>query len=257
MKSQSLNVLLVYDNIDSKNFIEEVLRTSDIEQFSLECIPAQLVLKGVQHTRHDVCLVESLGSLATELILTLKATLNCPIIFVTWDSGTEVLNALHAGASDCLIRNKLTPATLEESICSVVDRARALDELGQYERWYLSLVENSSDLIFTCDLEGTFSFINHAFEKVTGYSQSDVMGMNFRQVFTPEEAELVWSWIAKMLEDRKPVIREVTLLSKNWRRVTVRMTTHLIYRHGAPIGFQGVIRAQGSTVSLRAVRAAG
>ena len=255
MRNQRLSVLLVYDNIDSKSVIEEILRTSDIEQFRLECIPSHLIITGVRHTPHDVCLVESVGSQTTHLIQTLKATLNCPIIVLTWDSGSEVLNALHCGADDCLIRNKLTPAALEESICSVVDRARALDELAQYQRWYMGLVENSSDLIFTSDLNGNFTFINHAVEKLTGYLQSEVLGMHFQQIFAPEESELAWSWIAKMLEDRKPMVREVALLSKNWRRVNARMTTHLIYRHGAPIGFQGVIRTQGSMVSLRAVRA--
>jgi hypothetical protein len=158
MLDQSLKVLLVYDSPDSRIQIEEVLNNSDIDEFRLECIPSELIIQGGSYNHvPDVCLVESIGQRATQLIMTLKTTLHCPIIVITWNSGDEVLNALHCGATDCLIRNQLTAPRLEEAIFAAVEQARTLANLGKYERWYLSLLENTSDLIFTQDLEGNFS----------------------------------------------------------------------------------------------------
>ena len=253
MLGHSLRILLVYDSTDSKSHIEQILRASDIEEFRLSCIPAELIIQGdTQHQIPDVCLVESIGQRASQLILTLKATLKCPIIVLTWNSGDEVLNALHCGATDCLIRNQLTAARLEEAIFATVEQARTLATLGQYERWYLSLVENSSDLIFIQDLEGNFSSINRAAERLTGYTQDEIVGMNFRQIVAPEYADNVWKSTLRMLEDRRPSSRELVIVSKHWERIPVRMSTHLVYEFGKPIGLQGVMRAQGKTVLLRA-----
>jgi PAS domain S-box-containing protein len=253
MLNPSLKVLLVYDSPDSRTQIEQVLNSSDIDEFRLECVPAQVIIQGGTHNHvPDVCLVESVGQRAAQLIITLKATLNCPIIVITWNSGDEVLNALHCGATDCLIRNQLTAPRLEEALFAAVEQARTQAALGQYERWYLSLLENTSDLIFTQDLEGNFSSINRAAEKLTGYTQDEILGMNFRQIVAPEYAELVWKSTLRMLEDRRPSSRDLAIISKTWRRIPVRMSSHLVYDFGKPIGVQGVMRAQGRTVLLRA-----
>ena len=253
MVEQSLKILLVYDDLETRNQIEETLRISDIEKFRLESVPSQVIIQGDSVLNyHDVCIVESVGQRASQLILTLKAVLDCPIVAVTWDSGSEVLNALHCGAYDCLIRNHLTPAKLEESICAVLDKARNLDQLGQYERWYLGLVENSSDLIFTQDLTGIFTSINRVVETLTGHQQDEVVGMHLRQIVAPEYAEVVWSSHLGMLEDRRPIRRELSILSKSRQRIPVQMSNHLVYKHGAPVGVQGVMRARLQVVSLRA-----
>ena len=253
MSEPSLKVLLVYDSPDSKNQVEQVLNSSDIDEFRLECVPSELIIQDGSHKLvPDVCLVESIGQRAAQLITTLKATLQCPIIVITWNSADEVLNALHCGATDCLIRNQLTAPRLKEALFAAVEQARTLANLGQYERWYLSLLENTSDLIFTQDLEGNFSSINRAVEELTGYTQDEILGMNFRQIVAPEYAELVWKSTVRMLEDRRPSSRDLAIISKTWRRIPVRMSSHLVYELGKPIGVQGIMRAQGRTVLLRA-----
>ena len=253
MADPSLKILLIFDNDESRCHIEEILRISDIDEFRLESVHVQLIAQGEAiNLNHDVCIVESIGLLATQLLLTLKGVLSCPIIVLTWDSGTEVLNALHAGAADCLIRNKLGPAQLEESIFAAIDQARHIDLLDQYERWYLSLVENSSDLIFTQDLQGKFTSINRAVESITGYTQDEVIGMNIRQLVAPEYQELVKRRHDQMLADHRICDREVEIVSKTWQRITVKMSCHLIYKHGTPVGVQGTMRVQHNVVSLRA-----
>jgi PAS domain S-box-containing protein len=253
MADHSLKILLVYDSDDSRCHLEEILRTSDIDAFRLESVPSHLIVQGEPiNLGQDVCIVESVGFRANQLILTLKVALNCPIIVLTWDSGQEVLGALRSGAADCLIRNQLTPARVEESIFAAIEEARHLDTLSRYERWYLSLVENSSDLIFTQDLDGKFESINRAVEAITGYTQDEVIGMNIRQLVAPEFQELVRRRYEQMLADHRPSSRELVIVAKNWQRIQVQMSSHLIYKHGSPVGVQGMMRVQHNVVSLRA-----
>jgi PAS domain S-box-containing protein len=253
MAETGLKILFVYDTDDSRCHLEEILRTSDIDEFRLECVPSHLIVQGdAINLAHDVCIVESVGFRATQLILTLKGVLSCPIIVLTWDSGEEVLNALRSGAADCLIRNHLTPAKVEESILAAIEQARRLDTLSRYERWYLSLMENSPDLIFTQDLDGRIESINPAVEAITGYSQDEIIGMNIRQLVAAEYQELVKSRYEQMLADHRPTSREVVIVAKNRQRIPVQMSSHLIYKHGAPVGIQGMMRAHHNVVSLRA-----
>ena len=252
MTVSRLKILLVFDNDDSRSHVEEILRTSDIDEFRLESVPVQLIAQGEAiNLDHDVCILESVGFRATQLIQTLKAALSCPIIVMTWDSGTEVLSALRAGAADCLIRNKVSSAQLEEAICSAIEQSRHLDRLGQYERWYLSLVENSKDLIFTQDLHGTFTSINKALESITGYTQDELIGMNIRQLVAPEYQEVIKRRYEEMLADHRICARELVIVSKNWQRIQVQMSSHLIYKHGTPVGVQGLMRVEHKVVSLR------
>jgi PAS domain S-box-containing protein len=253
MAETGLNILIVYDNDESRCQLEEILHTSDIETFRLESVPAHLVMQETAlNSNHDICIIESVGLCATQLIQALKVVLNCPIIVLTWDSGSEVLQALRAGATDCIIRNHLTPAALEQSIFSSIDQAQHRNALDQYERWYLGLVENSEDLIFTQDLNGTFNSINRMVERLTGYTQDEVIGMNIRQLVAPEYQELMRQRYQQMFADHRPCNRELVIVSKHWQRVQVQITSHLIYKHGSPVGIQGTMRVHHNVVSLRA-----
>ncbi|HEY6802191.1 MAG TPA: PAS domain S-box protein [Pyrinomonadaceae bacterium] len=253
MVESGLKILLVYDNDESRRQLEEILRTSDIEEFRLESVPAYLIMQdGALNSIQDVCIIESVGCRAIQLIQGLKALLSCPIIVLSWDSGSEVLSALRAGATDCIIRNHLTPAVLEESIFSSIDQAQHRNALDQYERWYLSLVENSEDLIFTQDLSGTFSSINRMVERLTGYTQDEVIGMNIKQLVAPEYQELMRERYQQMLADHRPCSRELVIVSKHWQRIQVQMSSHLVYKHGSPVGIQGTMRVHHNVVSLRA-----
>jgi PAS domain S-box-containing protein len=254
MATQGLKILLVHDNSDSRRQIQQVLCATDIDHFDLECIDTQLIIQNGPGQKHyDLCLIDSINEKVTLLLRSLRVGFNCSIIMLTSDSGSEVLNALHNGASDCLIREQLTPASLEESICAVVQRARASDVSDEYERWYLGLVENSLDLIYTQDLEGNYCSINKVGERLTGYTREEILRMNFRQLIAPEYLDLVWRGFIRMLEDRKTKCHEVAIVTKKGDRVSLRMANHLIYRDGTPIGVQGVASVQDLSISFRAV----
>ena len=171
MVTQALKILLVYDKPESSSLIQDLLSATDLENVELECVSSQFLLQNVSsRQRCDVCLLDSNAGRSGPLTRAIRVAFNCPIIMLTNDSGVEILNALHCGVSDCLIRENLTPSLLEEAICSVVEQARTSATRDKYERWYLGLVENSADAIYTMDLEGYYTSINSAGEKLTGYT---------------------------------------------------------------------------------------
>jgi PAS domain S-box-containing protein len=52
-------------------------------------------------------------------------------------------------------------------------------------KFYQDLVETSQDLIFQCDVQGRFTFLNPAWEAATGYTIEELLGRKFTDFIAP------------------------------------------------------------------------
>jgi len=252
MDHTTIRILLIYDYADRQREIEAILNEMDIDQLDLTAMCSQqLGHDSLKTSRYDVCLVDSNFERTSLLAQIRLLGMTAPVMMLTNDSGSEILAALHHGAVHCLIKDQLTAANLEESICAVIDQARSLESRAEYERFYLGLLDNTSDVIYTQDLEGSYTSINRAGERLFGYSREELKFMSFQQIVAPEYADLVKRSLKSMLESRQPISNEVVILNRQGDRVTVHMTHHLIYRDGQPVAIQGVVRHPDAVVSLQ------
>ncbi|MDD2540322.1 MAG: PAS domain S-box protein [Desulfuromonadaceae bacterium] len=71
----------------------------------------------------------------------------------------------------------------------ITQRKQAEVSLRKSEALYHSLVETSQDLIWQCDSEGRFTYLNLAWEQVLGYELDEMLGRKFSDFQTPESAE--------------------------------------------------------------------
>lgn len=69
--------------------------------------------------------------------------------------------------------------------------AEALETLQTSEEKYREIVENTSDVVHTTDYKGNFTYINPACEKLTGYTQNELIGTNISDLVAPEWRERV------------------------------------------------------------------
>ncbi len=63
-----------------------------------------------------------------------------------------------------------------------------ISELKYSLSLYQDLVETSQDLIWQCDAEGRYTFLNPAWETIFGYTVKEMMGRKFSDFQTPETA---------------------------------------------------------------------
>ncbi len=75
-----------------------------------------------------------------------------------------------------------------EMISSYLERKKVEDALKESEALYHSLVETSQDLIWRCDAEGKYIFLNKAWEKTHGYKIEEMLGKPFTYFQRPEVA---------------------------------------------------------------------
>ena len=92
-----------------------------------------------------------------------------------------------------------------ELVREMEDRQRADAALRQSEATYSLIAENSTDVIWTIDLKGHFTFISPSVFYLLDYTSDEMMGTHTSAVLTPESQKLVLNVISEELaRARKP-----------------------------------------------------
>jgi two-component system sensor histidine kinase UhpB len=108
---------------------------------------------------------------------------------------------------------------------------------------YRELFENANDIVFTADLDGNFTSINRAGERLSGYGRSEVLSMNFSSFVAPEYLEVaLLARLAKLSGEEERTRYELEILAKDGGRVPLEVNTRLIYQDGTLVGVQGIAR---------------
>ncbi len=77
------------------------------------------------------------------------------------------------------VRTAELDMTNTELIAEIAERKQAEEALVKSEMLYHSLVETSQDLIWQCDDEGRYTYLNLAWEHVLGYELDEMLGKKF------------------------------------------------------------------------------
>jgi diguanylate cyclase (GGDEF)-like protein/PAS domain S-box-containing protein len=99
------------------------------------------------------------------------------------------------------------------------------------------LVENASDIIYAHDLDGRFTWVNRACERITGYSREEVLRMRIWDLVAPEYR----ATLEKNLTGDMQTF-EVEVVTRDGRRVPLELKSRLVHRGHMPVGVQGIAR---------------
>ncbi|HEX6051762.1 MAG TPA: PAS domain S-box protein, partial [Gemmatimonadaceae bacterium] len=147
-------------------------------------------------------------------------------------------------ARGCAVRDAAgATVALVGVVLDITDRVYSEEELQRSEERYRELFENANDIIYTHDLRGDFTSINKAAERVLGYSRSEVLRLNVRDVVAPEHVDLAQQMVARKVGgDVSRTEYELDVRGKDGRRVTLEVNTRLILHRGEIVGVQGIAR---------------
>ncbi len=127
-------------------------------------------------------------------------------------------------------------------IRDITERKRSEEALKESESRFRELFENANDLIYTHDLEGNFTSLNRAGERITGYTRDEALGMQISQVVAPDYLEYARRMTMRKLEGDAPTSYELEIVAKDGHRVMLELSTRLIYQNEGPFGVQGIGR---------------
>lgn len=124
----------------------------------------------------------------------------------------------------------------------LAQRERAEAAVSESEERYRELVENANDIVFTLDLAGNMTSVNKAVESITGYSQSELLGMNMSEFLTARSTDSARSMTERKLAGEERTNYEVDVRAKDGRIFTLEISSRLALSLGKPVGVQGVAR---------------
>ena len=201
------------------------------------------ILIGFRAKHYDVCVIDSVTSNGLKLFAQARS-LGClaPIILVTSNDAAEALTAIRSGVADCLVRDEMTVAGVERLICAVAEQERSFAQQCERDLRYLALLDNADELIFTHDLDGTFTSLNLAGQQLLDYPQDEWRGLNLRDVVGPEYRADVERMIQLTLDSRQQTLGAIDLVTRQGKTVSLEVRTHLIYQHGRVVEIQWIAR---------------
>jgi PAS domain S-box-containing protein len=111
------------------------------------------------------------------------------------------------------------------------------------ERKYRELIENSSDIIYICDYQGNFTYINPVAEKLSGYTNDEIIGKSFL-FFIPDNFKAIAMGFYKIKFQDKTANSyfEFPIITKDKRLVWLGQNVKMIIKENRIHSFQAVAR---------------
>jgi PAS domain S-box-containing protein len=122
------------------------------------------------------------------------------------------------------------------------ERKQREAQLFDTEQRYRELFENAHDIVYSIDLEGNYTSINAAGERVSGYERAELLRMNIADLVEPARLEYARQRIQASLAGAPPEPFELTCRKKDGSPMQLEISGRLRFKDGVPVGIQGIIR---------------
>lgn len=166
-----------------------------------------------------------------------------PLIGLVADGQTRLgKELLTLGAAEYFPVGMIGKDLLQRAVRYAIESHRARVSLGQFEQRFNDLFENTSDILFTLDLQGRVTSVNKAAENIFGWSRSDAMQMNIKSLVAPEFVSVCTEMMGRILKEEPPQHFEIGLIDKQGRKIVLEVSARLIRLDGKKAGIQGIAR---------------
>jgi len=125
----------------------------------------------------------------------------------------------------------------------VTESRRAAEALREGEARYRQLTEQATDIIYNCDLEGRFTFVNPTAIRLMKYAEHELLGRHFVALIRKDYRNRAMEFYS---QQRSQSIRstyfEFPALAKDGSEIWLGQSVQIIEDRGTPVGVQAIAR---------------
>ncbi|MDQ2731114.1 MAG: response regulator, partial [Armatimonadota bacterium] len=173
-----VRALLVGDDPADYTLIRQLVFKFEETRFHLDWEPTYgQALEGMCRQEHDVYLLDYQLGDHTGLQLLQEAVAGgstAPAILLTDQSDRDLeIEAMKAGAADCLVKGQFEAPMLERSIRYAIERTRASEALQETEIRHRQILDAISDMVFCKDSRSRIVWANKSFRDYYGIADEN------------------------------------------------------------------------------------
>ena len=127
-------------------------------------------------------------------------------------------------------------------VAKAIEQKRTEDKLRESEKRYRDLVENAQDVIFTISTSGIITSLNSAFEKITGWMQSEWIGKSFTSLVHPEDLSRARHIFERTIHGIASSPHQLRILCKDDKYVVGEFNSAQSTINGKVVGVIGIVR---------------
>lgn len=236
---QALKILLLEDNVYDAELITRELQKAKLNFITKRVDSRDDILEQIPLFKPDLIISDfSMPQLnAIEALELLKEyQYNIPFILVTGSQTEEVaVDCIRKGATDYILKYSLTrlPSAIKNALKNhevAKEKQQAEEQLKQSEERYRFVVENIREVIFQTNEDGEFTFLNSAWETLTGYSNLESLHKPFTHFLHPDDRATVFAlyqqlWHNDTIEKKY----EVRFKAKNEQELWFEINPQILY----------------------------
>jgi PAS domain S-box-containing protein len=124
----------------------------------------------------------------------------------------------------------------------VTERVQMVEAIRQSEERYRTVLDEMEDSYYEVDIAGNFTFFNDAMCRQLGYSSEETMGMNYRVITTPDDAENLYRTFNQVYLTGHPIRAFTTKIVQKDGKIGLGEISVFSLRNdkGEIIGFRGI-----------------
>jgi PAS domain S-box-containing protein len=124
----------------------------------------------------------------------------------------------------------------------ITERKQAEEALRESEQKYHDIIDNATDLIQSVTPEGKIIYVNQAWMKTLGYSETDIPHLSLKDIIHPDSLSHCMVAFKRLLSGENIGTIEAVFITKDGKKISVEGNVNCRFINGKPAYTRGIFR---------------